>query len=117
MEKQSIPGMDILRIKGDYEDFSSQAKALRKAFDENNAITLISRDNVVFQNNFILKMLDAVSKLPMTWQIVHLSTKSLGAEGYLANSCYAISQSGLFTMNKSNYAMTIDNMVCFSAIV
>lgn len=115
MEKQSIPGLDILRIRGDYDDLSSHTKAWRKAFDENNAITVISKDDVVFTCDFIPKMLDAVSKLPMTWQIVHL--KSLDANGQLANSCYAISHSGLFAMHKSNYAMTIDNMVCFSATV
>lgn len=115
MENQSIPGMDILRIKGDYDDLSSHTKTWRKAYDENDAITVISKDDVVFTCDFIPKMLDAVSKLPMTWQIVHL--KSLDANGQLANSCYAISNSGLFVANKSNYAMTINDMVCFSAIV
>ena len=118
MEQQLVPGMDILRIRGGYDDFSSHTKAWRKAFDENNAITLVSRDNVVFKGDFTLKMLDAVSKLPMTWQIAHVNTESSGEEGHLANSSwYAISHSGLFAMHKSNYTIHVKDMVCFSVIV
>jgi len=110
--------MYILRIRGGYDDFSSHTKAWRKAFDENNAITLVSRDNVVFKGDFTLKMLDAVSKLPMTWQIAHVNTESSGEEGHLANSSwYAISHSGLFAMHKSNYTIHVKDMVCFSVIV
>lgn len=101
----TAPGMSVLKIQGDYDDPTSHAKVMRKAYEENGVITLISKNTAVFTQDFIMKMIDAVSKLPMIWQFLRLES-----EPGMFPSCYAISRGGLFTVHRNNYIISLKDL-------
>jgi glycosyltransferase involved in cell wall biosynthesis len=98
-------GLNIIKIRGDYDDLSSHAKVMRNAFEKNCAITLISRDTTAFTREFIKKLIDTVSKLPMNWHFLRLES-----EPGMFPSCYAISRGGLFTVHRNNYVISLKDL-------
>ncbi|AGE49604.1 glycosyl transferase [Acanthocystis turfacea Chlorella virus Can0610SP] len=109
MEKQKINGMNILRIKGDYNEKESHSKAIKRAFEENFTFAILCRDDVIFPSDFMTKLLHIISKLPLSWQKLQLRFKSNETitEGNIANPvCYILSKSGLFTIENKRTDIT-----------
>ncbi|AGE59581.1 glycosyl transferase [Acanthocystis turfacea Chlorella virus OR0704.3] len=121
VESQQILGIELIRIMCDGCVNETYNKAMKKAVLNNDVITIITDDNIVFPCDFLKHLNNIISKLPLNWEMIRIYSDKTETNKPEENTlCYVISRCGLFTFKQNNKNINnnvFENLLCFSIML